>query len=113
MTLILHELVTDEIVDRQLDGLLRRHTDELNGQALVEAKEALVTNDFLEAIPTVSVHDFANVGFGSLVLHSRLDQIDGVDSERANCSGDRSQKETVAAFESLHANITEIGRAHV
>ena len=84
VTLILHELVANEIVHRQLDSLLGRHTNELNGQSLVEAKKALVADDLLEAVPTVSVHDFTDVGFGALVLHSRLDKIDRVDSKRAN-----------------------------
>lgn len=46
----------------------------------VEAKEALVAEDLLGAVEAVLVHQLPDQGAGgALVLHARLDQVDGVD----------------------------------
>lgn len=46
----------------------------------VEAEEALVAEDLLGAVEAVLVHQLPDQrAGGALVLHARLDQVDGVD----------------------------------
>ena len=102
---VLDELVLDKVVDCELDGLLGRDANQLNGEALVEAEDALVSDDLLEAVEAVSVHDLADVGARALILHARLDQVDRVDGERANRARNRAQEEPVAALHHLSADV--------
>ena len=65
--------------NRELDGLLRRDAHELGHESPVEAKDALVPDHLLEAVEAIGVEQLPDVGARPLVLHARLDQVDGVD----------------------------------
>ena len=41
---------SDRLTDRQFDGFLGRHANQLGQEATVEAKEALVSHNLLEAV---------------------------------------------------------------
>ena len=51
---------------RELDGLLGSNSHELRHKATIEAGEAFVPDDLLEAVEAVAVHQLADVGTGSL-----------------------------------------------
>lgn len=49
IAIFIHDLISDEVVDGQLDGLLRRHAHQLRYQTSVEAEETLVSNNLSNA----------------------------------------------------------------
>jgi hypothetical protein len=53
-------------------------------QPAIEPSKAFVSNNLLEAISRVSVHELANKGTTALVLHTRLDQINRVNGSCAD-----------------------------
>lgn len=67
-SLRIRRLLPHELVDCQLDRLLRRHSDELRGDTSVEASDAaLIRIDLSDAIDGVPVKHFAD-DRGSLIL---------------------------------------------
>lgn len=54
VALLVGQLVSDQIVNSQLDGLFRCHAHQLGQQASVQAHKALVT-DYLEAIQEIII----------------------------------------------------------
>lgn len=89
-----HELPPDEVVDGELDCLFGRHADELRQHARVEAAEALVADDFSRAVERVCVEPLADA-LRALILHARLDQVDGVDHEGAKGACNATEGEVV------------------
>jgi hypothetical protein len=87
---------------RQFYGLFWRHAHELRHEPSVQPRRPLVPHDLLEAVEAVRVHELADVGSRALILHPRLDQVDGVDGRGARRTGDRAQCETVYGLEHLN-----------
>jgi len=61
LALLVGKVAADKVVDRQLDGLFGRDTDELRQDARVQAAESLVTEHLLEAIDRVLVQPLAGL----------------------------------------------------
>ena len=94
------EFPAHEVVDSQLDGFFGRDADELGEHAGVETAEAFVADDFLEAVDAVFVHEGADAS-GALILHAGLDEVDGVDHEGAEGTGDAAEGEVVGGDEEV------------
>ena len=94
-----------QIVDGKLDSLLRRHTDELRQHARVQSAETLVSNNLLEAVDRVLVQALSGLG-ASLVLESRLDQVDGVHHEGTKSTSQTSESEVVGRLEDTLENMS-------
>lgn len=54
---------------RKLDGLLWTDTHQLGPKASIQPQHPFVTNNLLEAVPAVLVHQLSHHGTRSLVLH--------------------------------------------
>lgn len=78
--ILVSESATNEIVDGQLDSLLRRHTDQLRDNTRVQTSETLIPDNLPRAVNRVVVEAFTGTS-GSLVLHTGLDQVNGVHHE--------------------------------
>lgn len=89
------EPTADEIVHRQLDGLLRRDTHELRRDTRIKTQKTLVPNDFSETINGIVIQLLSN-SRGPLVLHASLDEVDGIHHEGAESAGQTSQGEVPA-----------------
>ena len=57
----------------------------------IESKESFISDDFEEAVKAVSVHDLPNRA-ASLVLHPRLNQVNGVDGCSTRCCGEGEER---------------------
>ena len=68
-----------------------------------------MSEDLLEAVEAVPVEDLADVGARPLVLHPRLDQVDGVDGRGAGRAGDGAESEAVDRLEDLHHDAALLG----
>jgi hypothetical protein len=88
------ECIPDQIIHRKLDGLLGRDTNQLRQNSRVKTAEALVGHDLPEAVDRVVIQTLTRVG-SSLVLQSRLDQVDGVHHEGAKGTGNTSQAKVI------------------
>ena len=97
-----------EIVHRQLDRLLGRDTDQLRQHARVQAAEPLVADDLAEAVDRVVVQALAGVG-AALVLHARLDQVDGVHHEGAKGARDAAQAKVVGRLGRARERVLRLG----
>lgn len=60
-----------------------------------------MADHLLEAVEAVLVHDLAHVRARPLVLHPRLDEVDGVDGGGAGRSRHSTQREPVHGFHDL------------
>ena len=80
---------------RQLDGLFGSDAENLRTEPPIEPSRSLVPDDFLEAVEAVGVHQLADVGACPLVLHARLDEVDGIDGGGAGRASDRAERESV------------------
>lgn len=88
--LLVSKRATDQVVDRELDGLFRRNTDQLGENTRVQALETFVGNNLSEAIDRVIVQTLAGVGT-SLVLHAGLDKINGINHEGTKGTGNTTE----------------------
>ena len=70
---------------REFDGLFRCNSDHLRNKATVETEESFVLDDFAEAVVTVPVHHLVHRRRQTLVLHTRLYEVDWVHGRRADC----------------------------
>ncbi len=61
-----------------------------------------MSEDLLEAIEAVGVHQLPDVGARPLVLHPRLDQVDRVDGRSTGGTSDRTQREPVRGLKYLN-----------
>ena len=66
-------------------------------------------DDFLEAVEAVGVHQLADVGACPLVLHARLDEVDGIDGGGAGRASDRAERESVHRLQHLDQHASLIG----
>lgn len=48
--LLVREEATDEVIHRELDGLLRRHTDQLRHHTRIQTQRTLVLDDLSETV---------------------------------------------------------------
>jgi len=94
------ELAADDIVDGELDGLLRRDADKLGEHARVEALKAFVLEHLSRAVYRVLVQS-VSYPCVSLILHSRLDEIDGVHHERAESTCYTTECEVMCRLEDV------------
>lgn len=88
---LVREEAPNKIIHRELDGLLRRHTDQLRHHTRVQTQRTLVLDDLSETVNRVVIQLLPN-GDLSLVLHARLDEIDrvhhkGTESTRQTAQG--------------------------
>ena len=106
LALFVGEMTTNKVVHSKLDGLLRRNTNQLRQDTRVQSTETLVAEDLLEAVNGVLVQALTRLS-ASLVLETRLDQIDGVDHEGTKGTSKTTQSKVVSRFR----NLAQDGRA--
>ena len=94
---------------RKFDGLLWRDAHELRHQPPVQPRGPLVPHHLLEAVEAVLVQHLAHVGGRPLILHARLDQVDGVHGGGAGGAGDGAQGEAVHGLEDLDHHAAVLG----
>ena len=94
---------------RQLDGLFGSDAENLRTEPPIEPSRSLVPDDFLEAVEAVGVHQLADVGACPLVLHARLDEVDGIDGGGAGRASDRAERESVHRLQHLDQHASLIG----
>jgi hypothetical protein len=95
--LLVRHLASDQVVDRELNGLLWRHANHLRQHARVQTLDALVLDDLACAVERVVVQPLTHAA-APLVLHARLDQIDRVDHEGAKGTSDTAESEVVGSL---------------
>lgn len=71
-----------------------------------------MSDHLLEAVERVSVHQLANVRARTLVLHTRLHQIDRVDERGAGRAGNRAQTESVHGLHELDGDASLLRTVH-
>jgi hypothetical protein len=85
LTIWAREVPSHEIIDCQLDSLLRRDTNKLGQDTGIQTLETFISDNFLGAVYGVLVKPFSD-SRRALVLHSSLDEIDWVHHESAESS---------------------------
>lgn len=70
---------------RKLDGLLWTDAHQLGPKASIQPQHPFVTNDLLEAVPAVLVHQLSHHGTRSLVLHPGFHQVYWVNCSCTSC----------------------------
>ena len=95
--LFICELPADEIVDGEFDGLFRSDSDKLRQNTRVQPTETLIPNDLACAIYRVLVQALTRT-CASLILHPRLNEVDGVHHESTKGASDTAQAKMVRGF---------------
>ena len=78
-------IIKNFVTCREFDGLFRCNSDHLRNKATVETEESFVLDDFAEAVVTVPVHHLVHRRRQTLVLHTRLYEVDWVHGRRSDC----------------------------
>ena len=98
LAVLIRQRPADQVIGRQLDGLLGRHADQLRQHTRVQTTEALVAHHLLEAVDRVLVQPLPGQG-AALVLQPSLDQVDRVHHEGAKRTRHAAQAEVVHGLE--------------
>lgn len=99
---------THEIVHGQLNGLLGSHANQLRDNTGVQAKETLVPDDLPRAVNGVVVEAFTRT-IGPLVLHTGLDQVNGVDHESTERTRQTTQSKVMRRFQQTVQEVLGLG----
>lgn len=92
------EPAAHQVIDRQLDGLFRCHTNQLRQHTRIQTEKAFILDDLFRAIPTVLVQHFTHTT-APLILHPRLDQINGIDHKGTKRAGHATETKVMHRFE--------------
>ena len=95
---LVRQLASNKVVHCELDGLFRRYTDKLGKHTGIQTLEPLILDDLLGAVERVLVEHMPNAR-APLVLHPRLDKIDGVNHKGTKGTSQGSESKVVDRLE--------------
>lgn len=81
---------------KQQTRLSQETYHQLRSQSTIQSQNTFVLDNLLEAVDTVLVQKLSD-NLGALVLHTSLDQIDGVYDSGTDSATDRTEQESVCA----------------
>lgn len=105
-SVLVGKVIPNQIVHSKLDGLLRCNTNQLRDDTRVQAGESFIPDDLSCTIQRVVVQSLTNTR-RPLVLHTGLDQVNGVNHERTKRTRKTAKRKVVRRFQ--HAEQNRLG----